>query len=85
MSNVMCNKVAKFIIEPDFSNIGQLEATAMYSDDCPIHDIIYTLSDGSTDRIRIAGGPIITTTILNMVKGAVIRMGIIKNPPYVCR
>lgn len=85
MPNVMCNKVAKFIIEPDFSNIGQLEATAMYSDDCPIHDIIYTLSDGSTDRIRIAGGPIITTTILNMVKGAVIRMGIIKNPPHVCR
>ena len=70
MSNVMCNKVAKFIIEPDFSNIGQLEAAAMYSDDCPIHDIIYTLSDGSTDRIRIAGGPIITTTILSMVKGA---------------
>lgn len=85
MTNVMCNKVAKFIIEPDFSNIEQLETAAMYSDDCPIHDIIYTLSDGSTDRIRIAGGPIITTTILNMVKGAVIRMGIIKNPPYVCR
>ena len=85
MPNVMCNKVAKFIIEPDFSNIEQLETAAMYSDDCPIHDIIYTLSDGSTDRIRIAGGLIITTTILNMVKGAVIRMGIIKNPPYVCR
>lgn len=85
MPNVMCNKVAKFIIEPDFSNIEQLETATMYSDDCPIHDIIYTLSDGSTDRIRIAGGPIITTTILNMVKGAVIRMGIIKNPPYVCR
>ena len=85
MTNVMCNKVAKFIIEPDFSNIEQLETAAMSSDDCPIHDIIYTLLDGSTDRIRIAGGPIITTTILNMVKGAVIRMGIIKNPPYVCR
>ena len=70
MPNVMCNKVAKFIIEPDFSNIEQLETAAMYSDDCPIHDIIYTLSDGSTDRIRIAGGPIITTTILNIVKGA---------------
>lgn len=54
----------------------------MYSDDCPIHDIIYTLSDGSTDTVRNTGGPIITTTILNMVKGAVIRMGIIKNPPY---
>jgi len=85
MPNVMCNKVAKFIIEPDFSNLEQLETAAMYSDDCPIHDIIYTLSDGSTDRIRIAGGPIITTTILNMVKGAFIMMGIIKNPPYVCR
>ena len=70
MTNVMCNKVAKFIIEPDFSNIEQLETAAMDSDDCPIHDIIYTLSDGSTDRIRIAGGPIITTTILNIVKGA---------------
>ena len=71
MTNVMCNKVAKFIIEPDFSNIEQLETmAAMYSDDCPIHDIIYSLSDGSPNTIRITGGPIITTTILNIVKGA---------------
>ena len=81
----MCNKVAKFIIEPDFSNLEQLETTAMYSDDCPIHDIIYTLSDGSTDTVRNTGGPIITSTILSIVKSAVIRMGVIKNTSYVCR
>ena len=80
----MCNKVAKFIIEPDFSNLEQLETAAMYSDDCPIHDIIYTLSDGSTDTVRNTGGPIITSTILSIVKSAVIRMGVIKNTSYVC-
>ena len=84
MTNVMCNKVAKFIIEPDFSNLEQLETAAMYSDDCPIHDIIYTLSDGSTDTVRNTGGPIITSTILSIVKSAVIRMGVIKNTSYVC-
>ena len=51
----MCNKVAKFIIEPDFSNLEQLETATMYSDDCPIHDIIYTLSDGSTSTVRNTG------------------------------
>lgn len=82
LTKIMCNKVAKFNILPDFSNLEQLEHDAVsYSGDCPIHDITYTALNGSPVTIRNTSGSLVTTTLLNMAKCGTIA-GTIKKPSY---